>query len=511
VNVRLQWAIIAVITLFLLRPIASSFSHRIGLPDFGVFYCAGATHDAGGKPYLWADLDRCGNGAQKPVDDDMLTGSHRWPAPLPGYEVALFGIVADALPYVQASYAWLAICTLALLVAIFCISEVAGVSPLIVFAALAFPMFRTCLYWGQLPALFVAFISIAAYAINRRQYTMAALAAACTLVEPHLGIPTCLAMLCWIPQCRTALLACCAALAAISLATLGVAGNYEYVHTILPLHVGAEVPFPAQLSLAWLLYVFGVNESVAVRIAELSYYVMIAFALYVTRKLPAIYVPIVPAALVVIGGPFIHINQVEVATVAALVFAGRKKTPLAWSAVAMLSVLWYALPWIGHRFNTAQLACALVVAVITAYGFRAQRPVVRWTSTAAAPAIYMLLTTLFLHASSIVIREPNLVAYQATLAGLEQYASAPWGMQNHTSYFHSTLGDLLWKIPTWCALGIIAWQCWLMARTASDTSVVPAWNRRTFRPRASLPQAVSTSHPAASAPRSAPETRPSNL
>jgi hypothetical protein len=106
--------------------------------DFKAFYCAGATMNAHGNPYLEAPFQRCGVPENQPLPGFVRSGV--WPAPLPPYDVALFRLFA-LLPYHVAALLWLLLSLVALSFAVIAISEMSGVAPLGVFAALSLTLY----------------------------------------------------------------------------------------------------------------------------------------------------------------------------------------------------------------------------------------------------------------------------------------------------------------------------------------------------------------------------------
>lgn len=86
----------------------------------------------------------------------------------------------------------------------------------------------------------------------------------------------------------------------------------------MPLHIRAEVPMVNQYSLTWLLAAVGVPVEVAVKAGSLSYLIMIAVGLWLAPRVARAVesdaaIVLVPVACAMLGGPFIHDNQVALA------------------------------------------------------------------------------------------------------------------------------------------------------------------------------------------------------
>ncbi len=79
------------------------------------------------------------------------------------------------------------------------------------------------------------------YFARRGRARAAALCAAATMIEPHLGLPVCIALAIWMPATRLTLALALALLGALSVAALGWATNFEYFTGVLPAHALSEV------------------------------------------------------------------------------------------------------------------------------------------------------------------------------------------------------------------------------------------------------------------------------
>ena len=431
--------------------------------DFGDFYCAGATRNAGGDPYLLQPFDACGT--KGPRYRPVYVDAHRAPAPIPGYDVALFRVFA-LLPFGTAAFAWLGVSILALLCAVVFGARLSRLPPLIVFAALVLPCFRFSLEWGQLLPIAIGALAVAAYCVSLRRYALAGVAASLTLIEPHLGLPVCLAMFLLLPRCRPAVAASCVVLALASIATLGLATNLDYVRDVVPLQIAAEVPSNNQMSLTWLLYWLGVSQSVAIKLGMLSYYVTLAAGIWLARRCarafdaPELSI-LVPPAIAVIGGPFIHSVQTTIAILPALYFAGRipEQARFAWAALFCFALDWYSLNYFTAPWSAVRLESVVVLVVLATYALRA-RPVGQRIALGAASVVaYLALSTALLHVPESGIRlADSPAAYAASLGSRARYSVAEWGVsvRERPATKVSSTSTLFLKVPFWFGIAFVA-------------------------------------------------------
>ena len=458
-----QYVAIAAFALFMLAQVLDSLHstqggiHTIYDMDFIDFYCAGATHVDRENPYLTADYDRC---ADKIGPTRAKLDRHLAPAPIPSYDIAFFSLLAK-LPFVVAGLVWVAISFVAFLVTIPIVARLSGLPPLLVFGALAIEM-RTALQWGQFSPVLMCALALGALAISERRWNLAAVALACTMIEPHLGLAACLASLIWIPKLRIPLGIALVALAAIGLVTLGLADNVLYFRKILPLQAIAEAPAENQLSLTWLLYWFGAPERLATRVGSISYAIMLVVGIVLARssaralKTDAA-IPLVPTVAAVFGGPFIHVVQVEVAVVAALLVAGRstRYRALAWCAVIGLSVTWASELWMEHAWTAGRIESLVIAAAIGAYAFGRGTPVRLATAAAASGFAYVVLSTALAHVPRGPVRvAESAPAYAAQLGADARFTTGTWGIsiRERDNARSSSYQTLLGKTPLWLSL-----------------------------------------------------------
>jgi hypothetical protein len=314
--------------------------------DFRAFYCGAVVAAAHADPYRSEPLRSCEAAATLAAGFQQVPGLVV-PAPLPGYAFALLSPLAH-LPILLASAIWLVLGFAAVVATIVLVTRMTNVRPLWIALALVFSEGLASLLLGQLVPFVTAALCACAYALRSGRPALAAVCAAAAMIEPHLGLPASLALFVWVPVARRALTACAAVLAALSIAFLGLPANVEYFTVVLPAHAHSEVAsFAGQYSLSALLYRIGVAAPAALRLAELSYVAMLALGVWLGKRCavafddPA-FVPLVPVALALVGGPFVHIHQMAAAIPAAFLLYAHlpaQRQTLRWALVFL------AIPW----------------------------------------------------------------------------------------------------------------------------------------------------------------------
>jgi hypothetical protein len=160
---------------------------------------------------------------------------------------------------------------------------------------------------GQLAPVLLLGLSLAAYGLARERASLVLIGAALSMIEPHIGLPAYCAIFVWRPRLRIGLLGVAALLAAISVVTLSVPINIEYVRVALPTQAEAEATTTIQYSLAWLLHYVGVPDMEAIQIASVQYAVFAAASIvlagHIARRLnsPAA-IALFPPVIALIGG-----------------------------------------------------------------------------------------------------------------------------------------------------------------------------------------------------------------
>jgi hypothetical protein len=469
-------ALLVALTLSAALPLAArtySLGHQ-GLvgADFRAFYCGAQMTNAGQDPYTSQAIGACENMPAAPWlyprDAGLIL-----PAPLPGYDFALLAPLAH-LPYAIALDLWVLLSAAAIALSVVALAKITRFEGSLIFAALALPVAVESLPSGELVPLTLAAICGAAYFLQRERWVAAGACAAATMIEPHLGLPLCAAMFTLVPRVRVALLSGAAVFAALSLAVVGRAGIVGYFSTVLPQHALSEVEADFQYSLTVVLHALGMSAGAAVRAGELFYFAMLAFGIVAAASLarktnmPAV-IALLPPALAVIGGPFIHLTQIAVAIPVLLLFAAVSDRARFW---LLPSILLLAIPWMVVQNGNILLA-SLFPATFIAWRLSGRSLA---TSGLALCAVTTLAFSIFLSVgdfSTAPPREPvTPVAARSLPAG--ELAEASWkGVVREVS----TGAMVTWmiRIPTWVGLlGLLAYVCIAASTRSRRVEVAPA-------------------------------------
>jgi hypothetical protein len=401
--------------------------------DFKTFYCAGAATNAGEDPYLAQAVKRCGS--KPPAAPPPFARANVWPAPLPAYDIAIFRLLAE-LPYRLAVALWMLASIIALSIAVVLISKLSAIPPIAIFAALAMPLYYTCLQWGQLPPLIVGSLAIAAYGMSKQAYTVAAFACVACAIEPHVGAPVCLAAFLWERRCRLPIAVGVGILAIVSIGTLGLATNIEYFQSVLPLQARAEVPATNQFSFTSIAYTFGAPDRLAVELGSIDYVLMAAIGVYLARRISRATdvkeaIPLVPAMAVLLGGAFVHVTQLSIAIAAGIALSRlmARQAALLWSGVLLMMPVSYDVALGRHALHLTRVESMVALAVVAFVGFAKLSTPGRLGAVLAALAAYFAISFAIVHAPSTTIRTPaSAIAYERQLGADMKFAAAEWGV-----------------------------------------------------------------------------------
>jgi hypothetical protein len=329
--------------IFLIVLFATQPASRPGtlLRDFNAFYCAGRAISQHADPYHNEPLGRCERSAPRPSFLEHGPAYLSVPAPLPGYALAPFAALA-LLPYGAAAFLWTLSILASFALTVWRLRELTSLPFSAIVAALALSDAYIGVTLGQIAPVALAAVVNAAWAATRGDMRSSACSAAAATIEPHLGIPACIALALFRPRALAWLLPCGLGLAALSVALLGWNTNVEYVTRVIGAHALSEASNVKQLSLTALLTRLGLDPVNAMRAGELWYVAMIAIGVLLSRRLAqrsgksALRI-LLPVAFAMIGGTFVHISQVAAVVPAALVLldAGRGNRMLSLAVIAL--------------------------------------------------------------------------------------------------------------------------------------------------------------------------------
>ncbi len=413
--------------------------YRGGKYDFQAFYCAGGALDAGSDPYRFGYLAHC---------EGKLAAI---PAPLPGYDLALFALLAR-LPFEWANALYLGASTAAVAVAAVCLIRLTRLPATLVLPALFLADYCVSVHSGQIVSFAVASVALAALLAESRRPALAGLAVLGTLVEPHVGIGACIATALALPAARRPMALGAALLCAASAWATGWHLTLEYFGEVLPRHAASEIDHQAQLSLTHLLHLAGLSDATALLGGSLSFAATLAAGVFLgvrlSRKFEAPgFAVAVPPALSLIGGTYIHVNQMCLALPAALLAYARfpRLRPYAAVAVCLLSV-----PWSDLKFASGQVAGAALSVALLAFAFTGGK----WVAAVCAAGA----TALVLRLSDAAIGRQNPGIENAFRPALlwSGFVDDEWRQLVAVEFSdHIALYTLLASL-TWTALGFLA-------------------------------------------------------
>ncbi|MBC5828998.1 MAG: DUF2029 domain-containing protein [Candidatus Eremiobacteraeota bacterium] len=410
------------------------------MADFRAFACTGSAVLHHVDPYSNVWLAACEAPAVPPPLYRMGHGGIL-PAPLPGYLVALF-LPFAAVPLAWAAISWGLLLCLAIAFAIMYLERLELGSRWTLLVVLAIPLVAVCVPLGELPPIALAGVALLAWAVKERRYWAAGAGLALTMAEPSVGLCVALAVCALSRRYCVTVGATLLILLGISVATVGLGPNLEYVRSVLPAHIYAELPSAQQFSLSWVFDRFGTSAPVALFSGKLWYVLMLVLSVAVARARASTtpeFGVLAAAAFAVLLGPYMHLAQIGLAVPAALWLAARAERPPVALVAAAVALAVPLLPVIG----TLTL---IVVAV----------PVAAWVAAACsrrpdiglrAAAVTTLAVALAAYTVAKTEREPLVVAASPTLD------RAQYVRRNNVA---SGWSIWLLKLPSWYATITVA-------------------------------------------------------
>lgn len=422
--------------------------------DFRAFYCAGSAINAGYDPYRVEPLRTCeytGSVFGTPRKQGFAV-----PAPLPGYDIAAFRIIA-ALPYGTASLLWQLLlwgCVAGTVVAVW---KLTGVAPAVLIAAFAFSDGFRGSVSGNLAPIAIVCIAFAALCASQRRYALATISMLLALCEPHIALGPLIAWILFIPSSRLIAFFAVLVLGMLTYATTGITLTAEFFREVLPRQILAEVAFEEQYSLTHLLHLAGVPDRTAILFGDLSFVIVLIVGIITAAKLRArfcddAFLILIPVAYSLVGGPYLHAFQLPAALPAA--FLLYTKAPR-YRAILGASIIILAIPWIiAAQLQALQPFVALGVALLA------------WTFVdnpriAAAVACGQLI--LMLGMAFWVTRFFDRPLPHVEIPGTA-FVQDAWQPTVISEFSRHAPALLPLKTPTWFALGAIAWAAFAAAK-----------------------------------------------
>jgi hypothetical protein len=449
---RKTWAAAAIVLLALLPVVVQTLVvGRAGfvMGDFHAFYCAARVASHGADPYRVEPLRTC---EVKSGLRFLYGKTHEAavPAPLPAYAIAAV-IPLSALPFAIAAVLWATLLFVSSFICVVTVVRFAGVTWQSALAAFTLSLGVVSIPFGELVPLALAAICTAAFFASQGRWRAAAIAAAVSMIEPHLGLPVCVALVVWSPATRLVIGVAFAILGAAALAAVGVTTNLEYFASVLPAHALAEAARDTQYSLTSVLTALGVSDTTAVRAGSLWYVGMLVIGTIVAGLLArktqnAAFLACIPPAFAVFGGAFIHIAQIVVAVPATLLMLscvnGQRRTLVA------LALLLLAVPWAWAALPSVELAMVFPIAYLA---WRVWQGSLRAAMSAAVAAGILLIGLSAISRNATA--QPVQHAYTSTSINAN-LAEASWSSYAHE---HSTGRLVVWaeRVPTLAGLFLL--------------------------------------------------------
>lgn len=448
------------------------FSPSAYVSDFRVLACGERAVLQRADPYLTEPLRSCEHTLGLESNEPTWSAT---PFCLPPYSAAFLAPFGAIDPNVGRTL-WFLLIVLATCVTAVAIAKILERSAFGVALVLAPTVGLLNLLYGETVPFAIAAVAIAALALQRRAPVLAALSTTAALLEPAIGLPAAVGLFILVPEARRALVAFTAVLAAISVLTFGLQRNLEYILTFLPAHEHAELLARDQYSLTHFAYTLGASPHLASTLGSLSYVCAVVFGVLAARRLgvrmelPALFV-LLPLAVSMLGGPFVHDVEIAAALPAALLLA--RDSWMARLVVALLAVDWNeawrraVVPTLGAASGAASLYCK---------GTRPKQQLLYIVAFAGG--------ILGLHAA---LPEPPAyvgitVGYLVPPISATDMSSVPWQwhIRLDPSLNHVNIADPMRKAPTWLALALLPLV--LLGEEARIHSLQAARRRRLKQP-----------------------------
>jgi len=317
--------LVAVAVICTILPFAGQFyGDRAGgwlMIDFRAYYCAALAQREGLNPYFAASLNDCEH--QTPAPYYHPPRNVTVPAPYPPYALAFFAPLT-LLPFGVAALAWWIVLALCLALAAYALSRIAAQPLTVAWAALVLSLGLASWTSGNVVLFAIAALVLAALFVQEGNSWAATVAIALAMIEPQIALPAAIALFVACRPLRLKLAGAVAILGIICVLVAGVAQTSFYLTTVVPAHALSEVSRDNQYSVSTVLSALGASDSSAVLAGSVGYIVMSVVGIAVALRLARIYnavalVVLVPPAISLLGGSFVHTGEIAAAVPAALV------------------------------------------------------------------------------------------------------------------------------------------------------------------------------------------------
>ena len=410
------------------------------------FTCAGQAILNGADPYRTEPLRTCE--LQKSGGTRFNNSGAVEPAPLPAYALVpfeLLSIVSKKLAHAI----FPALLLTAVILTCLAIAKLTSFSfPGLMLIFIPTTYLNTV--YGENTLFAVAGVALAGLALARKRYTLAALAVACSMVQPHIGLASCVALFLWVPETRRTLTVCAVVAAVLSIATIGVERNVEYFRDVLPGQALAEVYADDQYSLTRMLFWFGFSPASAIRLGTISYVIMAVFGIWLSKKLSDVlkapeFMALLPPVAVLLGGTFVHDIQMSLAIPCAIILAHHSEARkwMSWFAIPLIATI------LGHHWRWFFYLAPFLAAAFIARRSRSRTVVTSWCAAGA-----IVIGVLF--SSSFFRQPPSPAATPMPTELLDggRIASDAWGayLRSGDTPPGASVVEWIERIPNWLGL-----------------------------------------------------------
>jgi hypothetical protein len=443
----------------LLVALTSAWKYVSAFPDLFVdfrgFYCTAAVSAVGADPYAQDPLYQCEATPNLPWIW-RASGNVALPASLPPYaSVAL--IPLTRLPFQYASVFWVALLCCGYAIFAGTLRRLSGCSWVTLCAALL-PAAVWSLQLGQIAVVPITALSLAALWLRQEKYLKTVAALTVAMIEPHVALPSLIAVSIAIPRSRRPVVIGLCTLCLISLAS-GISRNVEYLFRALPELAQSDLNNTDQFGLAAVMHVLGASDHISLLAGIASYIILaglgIVAGITLSRRTgdPAL-LPLLPAAFSVFGGSYVHWLHLVAALPASFLLL--RYSPAKHGVTALALVL-LAVPWL----DAASIGVLIPLAVASA----AVLTLELFKPNLLIPVSVTFLSLLALECMNRILPANNVIAGFHANTGKSQLAAASWRefLSIQPGMGHSVL---LWAhAPTWIGLGIIVsvvlwWAFW---------------------------------------------------
>lgn len=428
--------------------VSLAYTGQLERQSFKAFYCAGRAVDARANPYRVEPLRSC----EHRVSPDPLPASFVEPAPLPGYAILPFAVLAT-LPSRAAAIVYALVLACATVLTATGVASLARMPRVAVLAACA-PLALLNVAFGETAPLATLALALAAVALTRERWYLAGATTVLALIQPNVALPAVIAVFLFAARTRAAVAITAAALALTTIVVPGLSTSIEYLRDVLPAMFRAELVASDQFSFARVLFELGVPVAACATIARLAFAVMLVGSIAVARVIAGRHarpdaLVLVPPAVALLGSLYVHDLQVIAALPAAFVIAYLLRRSsyrfVAGAALLLLVPVWTQ--------SLGRAAAALDAIAGTAGSFCVSRgEFVRRIAASALGGLAIVACIAVLQRVEPPIRTPANVSAQ--IAAPNSPAANAWGAYLRANPSR-TQSRYVMQLPTWLGLVLL--------------------------------------------------------